>query len=39
MVRSMAVSGVDPAIMGIGPVPSTVKALKRADLFRRRTWM
>lgn len=32
MVRSMAVSGVDPAIMGIGPVPSTVKALKRADL-------
>ncbi|MGN7720168.1 thiolase family protein [Chitinophaga sp. 22620] len=32
MVRSMGVSGVDPAIMGIGPVPSTVKALKRADL-------
>ncbi|WP_346316455.1 acetyl-CoA C-acyltransferase [Chitinophaga sp. YIM B06452] len=32
MVRSMAVSGVDPAIMGIGPVPSTVKALKRADI-------
>ncbi len=32
MVRSMAVAGVDPAIMGIGPVPSTVKALKRADI-------
>jgi 3-oxoadipyl-CoA thiolase len=32
MVRSMAVAGVDPAIMGIGPVPSTIKALKRADI-------
>ncbi len=32
MLRSMAVSGVDPAIMGIGPVPSSAKALKRAGL-------
>lgn len=32
IVRSMAVAGVDPAIMGIGPVPSTAKALKRAGL-------
>ena len=31
-VVSMAVAGVDPAIMGIGPVPATRKALKRADL-------
>lgn len=29
---SMAVAGVDPAIMGIGPVPATQKALKRASL-------
>jgi acetyl-CoA acetyltransferase len=28
----MAVAGVDPAIMGIGPVPATQKALKRASL-------
>ena len=28
----MAVSGVDPAIMGIGPVPATQKALQRAGL-------
>ncbi|HEY9713389.1 MAG TPA: thiolase family protein, partial [Chroococcales cyanobacterium] len=27
-----AVQGVDPAIMGIGPVPATEKALKRARL-------
>lgn len=34
MVRviSMAVAGVDPAIMGIGPVPATKKALERAGL-------
>lgn len=32
VVKSMAVAGVDPAIMGIGPVPSTSKALKRAGL-------
>jgi len=31
-VISMAVAGVDPAIMGIGPVPATKKALKRASL-------
>ena len=29
-VVSMAVAGVDPAIMGIGPVPATQKALRRA---------
>ncbi len=31
-VRSMAVSGCDPSIMGYGPVPATKKALKRAGL-------
>jgi acetyl-CoA acetyltransferase family protein len=31
-IRSMAVAGVDPAIMGIGPVPATQKALLRAGL-------
>lgn len=31
-VRDMALSGVDPSIMGYGPVPSTQKALKRAGL-------
>ena len=31
-VRSMAVSGCDPAIMGYGPVPATKKALKRAGM-------
>ena len=31
-IISMAVAGVDPSIMGIGPVPSTQKALKRASL-------
>jgi acetyl-CoA C-acetyltransferase len=31
-VRSMAVSGVEPAVMGIGPVPATKKALERAGL-------
>ncbi|MDE3184438.1 MAG: acetyl-CoA C-acyltransferase [Bacteroidota bacterium] len=31
-VVSMAVAGVDPAIMGIGPVAATEKALKRAGL-------
>ena len=29
-IRSMAVSGCDPAIMGYGPVPASKKALKRA---------
>jgi len=31
-VREMALAGVDPSIMGYGPVPSTKKALKRAGL-------
>jgi len=31
-IVSMAVVGVDPAIMGIGPVPATQKALLRAGL-------
>ncbi|MBY0477047.1 MAG: acetyl-CoA C-acyltransferase [Chitinophagaceae bacterium] len=31
-ITSMAVAGVDPSIMGIGPVPATLKALQRADL-------
>ena len=31
-VVSMAVAGVDPSIMGIGPVPATQKVLQRAGL-------
>ncbi|MEO5942931.1 MAG: acetyl-CoA C-acyltransferase [Ferruginibacter sp.] len=31
-IISMAVAGVEPAVMGIGPVPATQKALKRAGL-------
>ncbi|MCS3796615.1 thiolase family protein [Niastella sp. OAS944] len=31
-IVSMAVAGVDPAIMGIGPVPASQKALQRAGL-------
>jgi len=31
-VKSMAIAGVEPAVMGIGPVPATKKALKRAGL-------
>ncbi|MEO5783114.1 MAG: acetyl-CoA C-acyltransferase [Ginsengibacter sp.] len=31
-VVSMAVAGVDPSVMGIGPVPATLKALRRAGL-------
>ncbi len=31
-IRSMAVAGVDPSIMGYGPVPASQKALKRAGL-------
>jgi acetyl-CoA acyltransferase len=31
-IRAMAVAGVDPAIMGLGPVPATHKALERAGL-------
>lgn len=32
VIRSMAVAGCDPSIMGYGPVPATKKALKRAGL-------
>ena len=31
-IKSMAIAGVDPSIMGIGPVPATNKALHRAGL-------
>jgi 3-oxoadipyl-CoA thiolase len=31
-IVSMAVAGVDPSIMGIGPVPATRKALQRAKI-------
>jgi acetyl-CoA acyltransferase len=31
-VRATAVAGVDPCVMGTGPVPTTKKALKRAGL-------
>lgn len=31
-VVSQAIAGVDPAVMGIGPVPATRKALERAGL-------
>ncbi|HLX67965.1 MAG TPA: acetyl-CoA C-acyltransferase [Puia sp.] len=31
-VMSMAVAGVDPAIMGVGPIPATRKALQRAGM-------
>ena len=31
-IRSMAIAGVNPDTMGIGPVPATRKALKRAGL-------
>ena len=31
-VRSMAYAGVDPSIMGYGPVPATMKVLKKAGL-------
>ena len=34
-VVSMASAGVDPSIMGIGPVPATKKALERAGLALR----
>ncbi len=32
IIRSMAVAGVEPAVMGIGPVPATAKAIKRAGI-------
>jgi len=31
-ICSMAVAGVDPSVMGLGPVPATHKALERAGL-------
>jgi acetyl-CoA acyltransferase len=31
-IRSFAAAGVDPAVMGIGPIPATRKALARAGL-------
>lgn len=31
-IKSMAYAGVDPSIMGYGPVPATKKALKKAGL-------
>ncbi|MCX6322673.1 MAG: acetyl-CoA C-acyltransferase [Sphingobacteriales bacterium] len=31
-IKSMAVAGVEPAVMGIGPVPATQKALDRAGI-------
>ncbi|MCX6197802.1 MAG: thiolase family protein [Bacteroidetes bacterium] len=31
-IVSVGAAGVDPACMGVGPVPATLKALKRADL-------
>lgn len=31
-IISMAVAGVDPSVMGIGPVPATKKALQRAGM-------
>jgi 3-oxoadipyl-CoA thiolase len=31
-IKSIAVAGVDPSIMGVGPVPATKKALQRAGL-------
>ena len=31
-IKSMAVAGVEPSVMGIGPVPATQKALQRAGL-------
>jgi len=31
-IRATAVAGVDPAVMGLGPVPATRKALARAGL-------
>lgn len=31
-IRSMALAGVDPSIMGYGPVPATQKALANAGL-------
>jgi 3-oxoadipyl-CoA thiolase len=35
LVKSMAVAGVDPSIMGMGPVPAVRKALQRASISAR----
>ena len=32
IIRSMAVAGCEPVTMGLGPIPATHKALKRAKL-------
>ncbi|CAF3960817.1 unnamed protein product, partial [Rotaria sp. Silwood1] len=32
IVKSVAIAGVDPRIMGVGPIPATQKALQRAGL-------
>lgn len=32
MVKSLAVAGVEPSIMGVGPIPATQKALQRAGI-------
>jgi len=31
-IKSMGIAGVDPSIMGVGPVPASLKALSRAGL-------
>ncbi|MDR3681098.1 MAG: acetyl-CoA C-acyltransferase [Flavipsychrobacter sp.] len=31
-IKAMAIAGVDPSIMGVGPVPASLKALSRAGL-------
>lgn len=31
-IKSMAIAGVDPSVMGVGPVPASLKALKRANI-------
>ncbi|OEK02041.1 beta-ketoadipyl CoA thiolase [Roseivirga sp. 4D4] len=31
-VKSMAIAGVSPEVMGVGPIPATQKALKRAGI-------
>ena len=32
MIKSLAIAGVEPSIMGIGPIPATQKALLRAGI-------
>lgn len=32
IVKSIAIAGVDPSIMGVGPIPATQKALQRAGI-------